>query len=401
MGIRGSSTCSLDFEEALVPVENLLGTIGKGHKVVLNTLNLGRFKLGAAAAGAIKALVSQSVQYALDRKQFGKPLASFELIQGKLADMVIAAWVGESMVYRTAGLLSGRLHETKTPEEATKAIEEYTVECSLVKVALSEMLNAAADESVQIFGGNGYSEEYPVARCYRDARINRIFEGTNEINRMLAVGEVMKRSLQGRIDLFAAAKGKAVEAQPKAKRRGKLAKMLGNVKQLQALGESLVRRAIDRLPVTVSLNRQAAGAGSGSLRQTYAAARATVLYALTEAAMIKQAGLKDEQMVLSDLADMLLSLYGMESAMLRLEKLQSKGADTKLAEAVVRVFFGEAISGIERRGIRVMSKLAGGTERLNKAARIREMLAAAPLDDLIGLKRQIGMATAEKGKYPF
>jgi alkylation response protein AidB-like acyl-CoA dehydrogenase len=400
MGICGSSTCRLGFEDAMVPAENLLGTVGKGHKVVLNTLNLGRFKLGAAAAGAIKGLVSTAVQYASERKQFGRPIMEFDAIKAKVAEMVVAAWVGESMVYRTAGLLSGRLHQAKTPEEATKAIEEYTVECSLVKVALSEMLNAAADEAVQVFGGYGYSEEYPVARAYRDSRINRIFEGTNEINRMLAVGEVFKRSLQGRIDLLAAAKGKAaVPAQPK--RRSGMAKMLGNAKQLQAFAGFTLRRFVDRLPVTVSLNRQKVEPGSGSLRQTFQVARLAALYALNEAAFCLQAKLKDEQQVLFDLADILIALYGMESASLRLTKIQAAGGDAQLTEAIVRAYFGEAVALIERRGIRALSAMFSGTERASKAAHLRELLAAAPLDDIVGLKRRIGEAAAAKCGYPF
>ena len=400
LGIKGSSTCSLDFEDALVPVENLLGTIGKGHKVVLNTLNLGRFKLGAAAAGAIKALVSTSVQYASDRKQFGKPLLAFDAIQAKIAEMVVNGWVGESMVYRTAGLLSGRLHETKTPEEATKAIEEYTVECSLVKVALSEMLNTAADEAVQVFGGYGYSEEYPVARCYRDARINRIFEGTNEINRMLAVAEVLKRTMQGRIDLFAAAKGKAAAA-PKARRQGQLAKLVGNAKQLRTLAEFKARQVMDRLPVKLVRNGQGAAAGSGSLRDSFLSVRSAVLYALTESAMALQAKLKDEQQILLNLADMLVAVYGMESALLRLEKIQAKGGDAKLAEAVVRAYFAQCLGEVEIKSVRVLSALCAGGERLAKAARVREILAAAVLDDVVSLKRTIAEATAAKAGYPF
>ncbi len=400
LGIRGSSTCRLGFEDCLVPAENLLGAVGKGHKVVLNTLNLGRFKLGAAAAGAIKALVATSVQYAGERKQFGKPLLAFDAIRGKIAEMVIAGWVGESMVYRTAGLLSGRLHEASTPEAATKAIEEYTVECSLVKVALSEMLNAAADEAVQVFGGYGYCEEYPVARCYRDARINRIFEGTNEINRMLAVAEVLKRAMQGRIDIFAAAQGRT-SAPAKARRRGRLAKLLGNAQQLQAFAGFKLRQAADRLPVRLVRNQQGPAAGSGSLRDAYAAARSAALYALTEAAMRLQAKLKDEQQILLGLADLILALYAMESALLRLEKIQAAGGDAVLAEDVVRAWFAQSLGEIESKSVRVLAALYDGSERLTKAARVREILAAAPLDDVVGLKRRIAAAAADKGGDPF
>jgi len=400
MGIRGSSTCRLVFEDAQVPAENLLGTIGKGHKVVLNTLNLGRFKLGAAAAGAIKGAVNAAVQYASERKQFGQPLLNFEGIRAKIAEMVIAGWVGESLVYRTAGLLSGRLHGAKTPEEATKAIEEYTVECSLVKVALSEMLDGAADEMVQVFGGYGYVEEYPAARTYRDSRINRIFEGTNEINRMLAVGEVIKRDLQGRIDLAGAAKGQAAAAS-RPGRKNALAKGLATAKMLRSFAAFTARRVADRLPFTVSMTRQTAEPGPAALRPTFDAVRSAVLYTLGESVMALRTKLKDEQQLLFALADLLIAVYAMESALLRYEKLAAAGADTKLAEAVVRAYFCQAGQEAADKCVRVLSALSSGLERQNKAARVRDLLAAAPLDDLVELKRRIGAAAAEKGKYPF
>ncbi|MFA6603943.1 MAG: acyl-CoA dehydrogenase family protein [Patescibacteria group bacterium] len=400
MGIRGSSTCRLVFEDALVPAENLLGTIGKGHKIVLNTLNLGRFKLGAGAVGAIKSSVNSAVQYASERKQFGKPLLDFDGIRAKIADMVVAGWVGESMVFRTAGLLSSRLHGAKTPEEATKAIEEYTVECSLVKVGLSEMLGNVADEMVQVYGGYGYVEEYPASRMYRDSRINRIFEGTNEINRMLAVGEVLKRHLQGRIDLVGAAKGQAAAA-VKRGRKSTLAKGLATAKQLRSFAEFAVRRAADQLPFSVTRTRQVIEPGPKALRPAFDAVRSAVLYALGEAMMTLQAKLKDEQQLLFALADLLLAVFAMESALLRYEKLAAAGADAKLAEAVVRAYFCHAQREAADKCVRVLSALSSGLERQNKVARVLDLLAAAPLDDLVALKRRIGDAAAEQGKYPF
>ncbi len=400
MGIRGSSTCRLVFEDALVPVGNLLGQPGKGHKVVLNTLNLGRFKLGAAAAGAIKSAVDASVRYAAERKQFGKPLLDFDGIRAKIAEMATAAWVGESLVYRTAGLLSGRLHGAASPEEATKAIEEFTVECSLVKVALSEMLDDAADQMVQIHGGYGYVEEYAAARTYRDARINRIFEGTNEINRMLAVGEVIKRDLQGRIDLAGAAKGRSAAAGPR--RRTAAEKYLANAKRLAGFAGYGLRRLADRLPVALTLRAEAAEPGAASLRRSFAAARSAALYALGEAVMTLRTKLKDEQQVLFDLADVLIAVYSMESALLRFEKLPAKaGAATELAEAAVRLHFAETLPDVEKLCVRALSSMFSGAERQAKAERVRALLAAAPLDDAVALKRRIGAAAAEKGGYPF
>ena len=388
LGIRGSSTCRLVFENALVPVGNLLGEIGKGHKVVLNTLNLGRFKLGAAAAGAIKSTVRVAAEYAGERKQFGKPLLEFDGIRAKIAEMVIAGWVGESLVYRTAGLLSGRLHDADNPAAATKAIEEFTVECSLVKVALSEMLDGAADELLQILGGYGYIEEYPAARAYRDSRINRIFEGTNEINRMLIVGEVVKRDLQGRIDLVGAAKGRAdisVSVRPpsvprqvgaakgqsgaavKPGRRDLLAKGAATAKRLKSFAAYGLRRLADRLPVTVTARPPTVASGAAALRPTFEAVRTAVLYTLGESVLTLRLKLKDEQQVLFDLADLLMAVYAMESALLRYEKQVAKsGADATLAEAVVRAYFASARQEAEGKCLRVLAAMSQGAERAGR-----------------------------------
>jgi alkylation response protein AidB-like acyl-CoA dehydrogenase len=211
MGIKGSSTTVVNFDDVKVPVENLLGEIGRGHIIAFNILNLGRLKLGPSGVGGSKAALQTSIQYAKQRKAFGTEIAHFGMIQHKLAEMAIRTFAVESMTYRVEGLINGHLADFSwdTPNAAfvmMKAIEEFAAECSMVKVYATELLDYCVDEAVQIHGGNGYSSEYPVERAYRDSRINRIFEGTNEINRLLASGTIVKRAAAGRIPLMAKAK---------------------------------------------------------------------------------------------------------------------------------------------------------------------------------------------------
>src|SRR5437868_6067038 len=211
MGIRGSSTCPVILNDCQVPVENVLGEIGRGHVIAFNILNVGRFKLGAMCVGGARASLDNSIAYAKQRKAFGKVIADFGLVREKLANMATFTYVGEAMVFRTVAMMDAALGAvdraaTDAPKQSLKAIEEYAVECSIIKVWASEMVSYVVDETVQIYGGYGFVEEYPAERAYRDARINRIFEGTNEINRLIITGFLLKRAMSGQLALMPAIK---------------------------------------------------------------------------------------------------------------------------------------------------------------------------------------------------
>src|SRR5450432_3934902 len=211
MGIRGSSTCPIILNDCKVPVENLLGEIGKGHVIAFNILNVGRFKLGAMCVGGARVSIANAVAYAKQRKAFNKVIAEFGLVREKLANMATLIYVGEAMVFRTVAMMDGALEAVDksasgAAKQTVKAIEEYAVECSIIKVWGSEMIDYVVDETMQIYGGYGFVEEYPAERAYRDSRVNRIFEGTNEINRMIITGWLLKRAMSGQLALMPAIK---------------------------------------------------------------------------------------------------------------------------------------------------------------------------------------------------
>lgn len=288
MGIKGSSTRQVILEDVKVPVENVVGEVGRGHVVAFNILNVGRFKLAAAAIGSAQLALEVSVKYAGERKQFGTPLSRFGAIQTKLAEVATQSYLAESVVYRTAGLMEEGFYGLDLTgdcrKEAGKALEEYAIECSLNKVLASEVLDLSVDEGVQIHGGYGFIQEYPIERMYRDSRINRLFEGTNEINRLLVPGTLLKRALTGELPLLAAAK---------------------------AVSKDLLSGGLS-----------SEGEGLAGLLQMTQKAKKVFLLAAGLATQNLGNELKDNQYVLLGLAEMVLQIYTMESGILRALKVQ-------------------------------------------------------------------------------
>jgi butyryl-CoA dehydrogenase len=369
LGIRGSSTCPLILADCQVPVENLLGEVGKGHHIAFNILNIGRFKLGAACVGGARNGLQDAIGYAKERKAFGKSIAEFGLIQEKLAESAAGIYAGESMVYRTIGMIDAALADVDTAapgasREIQKRIEEYAVECSVLKVWASEMLDMVVDHVVQIYAGYGYVEEYPAERAYRDSRINRIFEGTNEINRLIITGWLMKRAVAGQLPLLAAIKKlmDEVMAGPSAaeEREGPLSaeyQLLANVKKLALF---------------------AAGAAS----QKY------------------MMGLSDEQEVMGALADCIMEVFALESCILRTEKLiaaKGEGA-AKQAIAMTRYYAAKAAQTVELSARKVIATVAEGDMLRTQMAILRRLAKHEP-PDTIGLGRQIAKHVLAAGKY--
>ena len=309
LGIRGTSTTQVVLENAKVPKENLLGTIGKGHKIAFNVLNVGRFKLGAAVTGAAKYSLGEGIKYAVMRKQFGVPIASFGAIKEKIADQMAAIFAAESLVYRLAGMIDNKLatiaKDTPNYYEAyQKGIEEYAIECAIAKVFCSEVLADVVDEVVQIFGGYGFIQDYPAERCYRDERINRIFEGTNEINRLLIPGMILSRTMKGDIPLQREA-----------------------MKALEALTTPSLEESGDRGPFAAEQTLVA------NLKKIF-------LVIAGNAAQKYMAAIKDEQEILMAIADIAINIFAIESSFLRAEKIMPTLSDARkgAVTAAVKVF---------------------------------------------------------------
>ena len=333
MGIKGSSTRALFLDNVKVPVENVLGEVGKGHYIAFNILNVGRFKLCAMTTGSAKKVASIAIQYATGRKQFNQAISNFGAIKHKLAEQAIRIFISETATYRVSDLISKRIKELqgqgeKYEEAALKAAEEYAIECAMLKVYGSEMLDYVVDEAVQVHGGYGYSEEYPAARAYRDSRINRIFEGTNEINRLLTVDMLVKRSMKGRIDLM----GPAMAIQ----------------KELMSI-PSFGNREAELL---------------SEEKKAIINAKNAILMIAGSAVQKLMAKLKDEQEIIMNVTDMMIEVFACESAYLRTMKLSKikKAEELQSYIDMTKVYINEAVEKINLYGKHAIAAFAEGDE---------------------------------------
>jgi butyryl-CoA dehydrogenase len=369
MGIRGSSTCPVILNDCKVPVENLLGEIGKGHVIAFNILNVGRFKLGAMCVGGARVSIESAVAYAKQRRAFGKTIGDFGLVREKIANMAALIYVGESLVYRTVGMMDTLLSEidSASPEaskQQRKAIEEYAVECSILKVWGSEMIDYVVDESLQIFAGYGFVEEYPAERAYRDARINRIFEGTNEINRLIITGFLLKRAMSGQLALMPAIK-----------------KLMDEVLSGPSVGEEIEGPLAEE-------------------RKLVAQAKKLGLFIAGSATQKYMAAIQDQQEVMGAIADMTIEIYAMESAVLRAQKIvgQKGEASAALPIAMTQVYLTQALEKVEAAARKVIADVAEGDMLRTQLAIVRRLSKHEPFNT-IALRQQIAQKTIEAGKY--
>jgi alkylation response protein AidB-like acyl-CoA dehydrogenase len=368
MGIKGSSTRVLILEDARVPAENLLGEIGKGHQIAFNILNIGRFKLGAACVGGSKSCIEDSVKYANERHQFGRPIGSFGAIKHKLGEMAIRTFVAESMVYRTAGLLDAALSrvDIENPTEALKAMEEYAIECATIKIIGSEFLDYVVDEGVQIFGGYGYSQDYPVERAYRDSRINRIFEGTNEINRLLIMGMLLKRAMKGQLPLFAATQ--------------KIQDEVLSLPTMEEEEESLFSRE----QKIVRNIKKVALLTAGLAVQKYMAA------------------LEEQQEILTYISNIVMEAWATESALLRTRKLVESRGEEKAQQYILitKTYANDALNRVENHAKEVLAAVSEGDLLRTNLAALRRFLKFTPINTIEN-RQQLANTMLAAGKYPF
>lgn len=371
LGIKGSSTTTIILEDAQVPVENLLYERGKGHIIALNVLNIGRYKLGAAAIGGCKGAIKAATAFAQSRTQFNQPIANFGAIKEKLARMAMRTYIGESSIYRTVGLIDAGLHGTDHSaadygEKASAGIRQYAIECSINKVLGSEVLDYVVDECVQVHGGYGYCAEYPAERFYRDARINRIFEGTNEVNRMLIPGEIMKRAMSGKLPLMAA-------------------------------GQKLLGEIMDYSPMSVEIGEEPLALQAHMVEMC----KKAVIFTAGIAVQKLMQKLGNEQEVLMRLADMILQTFAMESGLLRAQKaVASLGAEkAQLYVNFVEAYVDEMIPMIDMWAKQVLAFVEDGDTLRTQLVGLRKLLKYQPINT-VAVYRNIAAKVLDKGGYP-
>ena len=368
LGIRGSSTCPLVLQDCKVPAANLLGEIGKGHHIAFNVLNIGRFKLAVSCVGGARHALAEMIRYAKERRAFGKAISELGLIQRKFSRSATQLFAAESMVYRTVGMIEASLGELgagASSQETQKRIEEYAVECSILKVYASEMLSLVTDELVATMGGYGFVEDYPAERQYRDARINRIFEGTNEINRLIITGWMMKRAMSGQLPLM-----KAIQ---------------------QVMNEVTEPPSFD------------SGSEMGGVLarefQVLAAAKKITLFAAGVASQRFNTGLQDQQEVMGDLADMIAQVYALDSALVRARKIaEARKSTAEVAAAMAGLLADETMGFAEQAARRVLAACAEGDMLRTQLAILRRLARSTPAN-AVELSRIIARHCIQAEKY--
>ena len=368
MGLHGSSTTAVILQDVHVPADNLLGDVGKGHKVAFNVLNFGRVKLGAGCSGGARGAIDEAVKYAAARRQFGRPIATFGAIRQKIGEMIARTYAIESLVFRTAGLIDRRIEmsaESAHASAALAALEEYAVEASIAKVAGSETLDFVLDENIQIHGGNGYVRDYPAERHFRDARVNRIFEGTNEINRLLIPGMLARRAVKGDLAIIPAAKALQDE-------------LLGPP-VLNAGGEGVLAEETR----AIGAFKKAALMVFGLAMQTYGKAMA------------------DEQEVMMHLADMLIDVFSAESAAMRAHAASIEaGPRASLHVETARLFVNDAAMRIEMSAKQALAAMTEGDTLRTMLAALRRLFKVNPINT-VAIRRRLADEAVAHGGYIF
>jgi alkylation response protein AidB-like acyl-CoA dehydrogenase len=370
LGIKGSSTRMVYLEDVKIPVENVLGEVGKGHLIAFNVLNTGRFKLGASTLGSAKAVFNMAVQYANERHQFKTPISSFGAIQYKLAQMTINTFVGESSLYRCSHQINEKIKALKSDgasygDAKLQAAEEYALECSILKIVGSEVLDYAVDENVQIHGGMGFSEEAFAARAFRDARINRIFEGTNEINRMVIMSTLLKRAMKGQLDIVTPAL--AVQSE-----------------------------------LTNGLTKSDDSSTYAHEEKAIKGFKKILLMVLGSAAKLQMEGkldLKKEQEILMNMADIIVAIYNAESTLMRVKKLVASNHEkAELAEAILKVYMHDAAMDVSKHALDAVASFVKTEKQGDYIYGIRQY-AKYPLQNVKELRRKIAAVHIEANEY--